>query len=440
MTHNKPPGASILQALIFFSLLPYPSVFSVGNTVGVTPGLILATTIVVLRLPAALSSKSFVGAFSFMAISSLAAVVASLSGGNSALSVRGLFAAALVVTPLLAASALRGAFTWRVIAPPLMIASVIHLLVAALQIRSFGSGDLPLMALFSNPSFADLGAVEQEYSLYVQRPFGLTPEPSAMASLLGPVSMILLLASEGSRGLSRRMRFMCRAVALALVALVVISGSVYSVFLLAALAAYTLRSVRSGTPLALVLAPFAGWLGWTAAGIDRLSVSDNASFEGRFQSLLDGASLLWDQPQSLLVGVGPGGSVAALVASGRQSPAIHSIVLTQAVELGLIALVLWGVLGVALITAKSRWKRWCFVVWLAGPLVTTGYSALAGLWVLLSLLVEDWAEKDPHEPSYASDSDTSFGRSGAHLAAGRAGRAGHSDRRVRRRGRDNNWS
>ena len=79
-------------------------------------------------------------------------------------------------------------------------AIVLHSLIGLYQLYSFSKNQFPLLFLYVNPSFGSL-QLPEGYALYNSRPFGLFPEPSAMAASLGPWTVLLagLLLDPGLR-------------------------------------------------------------------------------------------------------------------------------------------------------------------------------------------------------------------------------------------------
>ena len=80
-------------------------------------------------------------------------------------------------------------------------AIVLHSLIGLLQLYSFSKDQFPLLFLYVNPSFNSMQEWAEEYALYIKRPCGLFPEPSAMAASLGPWTVLLagLLLDPGLR-------------------------------------------------------------------------------------------------------------------------------------------------------------------------------------------------------------------------------------------------
>ncbi len=74
------------------------------------------------------------------------------------------------------------------------IATLVHLAVGLLQLYSFSNGEFPLVGFYVNQSFDSVQDNAFIIANYIQRPFGLFSEPSAMAASLAP--WILLWVAE----------------------------------------------------------------------------------------------------------------------------------------------------------------------------------------------------------------------------------------------------
>ena len=100
----------------------------------------------------------------------------------------------------------------------------VHALIGLYQVRSFAHDEFPLLFLYRNPSFKSMEEWSRVYAVYIKRPCGLFPEPSAMAASLGAWLVLLsgLLADPQRaaarafgwrRGTGPRPRGRCRLLA-----------------------------------------------------------------------------------------------------------------------------------------------------------------------------------------------------------------------------------
>jgi len=292
-------------------------------------------------------------------------------------------------------------------------AIVLHSLIGLLQLYSFSKDQFPLLFLYVNPSFNSMQEWAEEYALYVKRPCGLFPEPSAMAASLGPWTVLLagLLLNPGLR---RRLGWRrawpvippvaCGCLMLAL------SGSGSTFALMAALlvicAGEVWRMVHAPRPsqlvmVALVLLSVASVLGYAISqlGSEHLESRIDSSWGLRAASIRMGLTLNSD-PLNVAVGVGPGQSSPIIMSHWSGPPisktqkdvAIFSMAVSYYAETGLLgAAALLAVLAMAVgaITRSSAvlLGLCAFGSWLVGVVVTTSYCALSPVWLFLGVVL-----------------------------------------------------
>ena len=248
-------------------------------------------------------------------------------------------------------------------------AIVLHSLIGLLQLYSFSKDQFPLLFLYVNPSFHSMQEWAEEYALYIKRPCGLFPEPSAMAASLGPWTVLLagLLLDPGLR---RRLGWRRAWPVLPPVAcgclMLALSGSGSTFALMAALlvicAGEVWRMVHAPRPsqlvmVALVLLSVASVLGYAISQLssDHLTGRIDSSWGLRTASIRMGLTLNSD-PLNVAVGVGPGQSSPIIKShwSGPPIPktqvdvAIFSVAVRYYAETGLLgAAALLAVLAMA---------------------------------------------------------------------------------------------
>ena len=191
----RAPVAAFCGVMAFFCFLPYPAL-PVGNTSALQLGNV---AVLLLAIPAVLVSWKRRPFWVFPLL--LAPLCLST------------FKAAVVGTDQLDVS-LKGTVVWGVSmmailaaqlggprhALPMLLgvaaACLLHAAVGLLQLYQFQQGgDFPLVGLYVNPGFLSVQDNATIIARYVQRPFGLFPEPSAMSASLAPwVLMLLALA------------------------------------------------------------------------------------------------------------------------------------------------------------------------------------------------------------------------------------------------------
>ena len=260
-------------------------------------------------------------------------------------------------------------------------AIVLHSLIGLLQLYSFSKDQFPLLFLYVNPSFLSMQAWGEEgvqagtglalgYALYIKRPCGLFPEPSAMAASLGPWTVLLagLLLDPGLRrrlGWRRAWSVIppvaCGCLLLALSE----SGSTFALMaaLLVICAGEVWRMVHAPRPsqlvmVALVLLSVASVLGYAISqlGSGHLEGRIDCSWGLRAASIRMGLTLNLSDLLNVAVGVGPGQSGPIIMShwSGPQIPkyqgsvAIWSVAVCYYAETGLLgAAALLAVLAMA---------------------------------------------------------------------------------------------
>jgi hypothetical protein len=279
--------------------------------------------------------------------------------------------------------------------------------VGGWQFYAFGNGEFPMPGLYVNQSFLSVQENTETIAKYIQRPFGLFPEPSAMSSSLAPFVLLWIAMACGIIRLRqeprRWQRILFNIAAAGGVGLIILSRSGHcAVTLLAAgvLAAMWLMRARA-TPktfvtiliVCAVVLPLIGWAA-TAALSDRIGGDaeyGNSSWEERSTSLALGFELMTQRDAKTLVfGMGVGQSSPAIYAISHID-AVFSVLLPYVYETGLIGAAVLIVIGIYLM---RTWQRSGFdiafililVVWLVGVTVTTSYSQLLSLWVALGWL------------------------------------------------------
>lgn len=301
------------------------------------------------------------------------------------------------------------------------LAILVHAGVGLYQVYSFGQSAFPFLGIYRNPAFYPIENVAMDYALYIRRPFGLFPEPSAMVSSLGPW-LILLMGLLLHRDIRSRLPGLGRwLVALALaggVPLLLGARSGYAplwvacalpiliVYPIASAPPGRTRSLRGivmtmlGATLLLIAAIFAqGQLGSDAAG-------DNDSWQARQQSIVIGIAEPSRDLFHFLFGFGPGQSATYLQQSATidllpawYTPssiepvyAVWSVLGTLYMETGLLGLAV--MIAIAVVTARAiahssaRLLGVCvFGAWLAGVTMTTSYFPLSPIWLMLAVLL-----------------------------------------------------
>jgi hypothetical protein len=288
------------------------------------------------------------------------------------------------------------------------IAILIHVAVGGWQFYSFSTGgDLPLKSLYANPSFWSVQDSADVISQYVQRPFGLFPEPSAMSSSLAPWVLFWVAELCGIVKLkvepARWQRMLFTAAAAGGLGLIILSQSGHAAVTLAAAVlfvaiwfvrcratagSFLTAAAVLGIAMPVTLYFAAAELGTRVGGQSDLG---NSSWEDRTESLEIGYSLLVDRDlKTIVFGVGSGLTGPELQRIARLE-AVWSVLLTYVYETGLIGLAAASWIAIYLLRLwNSSGRNPAFaailVVWTVGVTVTTSYGELLPIWLALGWL------------------------------------------------------
>jgi hypothetical protein len=404
----------LLQLLVFLGFFPYPAVTQIGNTTGIQISDLLVWIILVLTLPTVLQSTSS-RAYAFLVMPifiSLGALTFFSGTGDPGLGIRVTITTALSLLMLPAAGSLMQHARAECLVPPVSMAICIHAIVGVWQNQAFASGTFPLSWIFKNASFANLQTIDTSYALYVARPFGLFPEPSAMAAALGPWVLFLLWY-----GLKPTVKWRVRALvgAASGTLLILLSQSIYAIFLLPCLFLILVLHRRTSIRRLSVLE----LLAWALSGLGailfpiisagRLNATNDSTL-GRWSSLIEGIRLPFSNLLSVFFGVGPGQSANALAAQHSSQAAIYSVVVSAFAEGGLIALIGMICVWIMCLERQPAGFKYIFLfAWVAGIAFSTSYISLGPVWLFLAMIL-DLEFKSESSPR---NTDFGIGRSGA---------------------------
>lgn len=307
----------------------------------------------------------------------------------------------------------------------------LHGAVGIWQWFAFPKGEFPLGWIFINPSFSpfDAEAVET-YVEYIKRPFGITPEPSSMMTMV--MAWVLLLLSAGIDGSTRNGVPFFRLTRLRLLGLagmlftMVISESGGVAFFGAGLAALVLINVgrhhhrRPGFAIATV-AGFVVAAVFTFLHLQTRVASETGqqgSWDERGISIKIGFRLIRDADVwQMLFGYG-GGEVSRIADRLQSTSAVHSWFLSEIVGYGLLGVI--GLIGLAILIGRAVSRSgdpltWAVIlgVWMIGPSFLTSYNLLPSSWAFLAI---------PLSLSHLGVADQLFRRPGKAMAGGGAAR------------------
>jgi hypothetical protein len=293
------------------------------------------------------------------------------------------------------------------------LAILVHAALGAYQVYAFERVEFPFIDLMNtNPGLGLVAQGAATYAEYVKRPFGLFPEPSAMAACVGPWLVLIARAVFSRSSGGSRSRTLVLALALASgLWLVVASKSGMSASIVAgtALAAFSAalswrrRSVATRAAALVMGGAIAlGSVIWlTKNASARFDLPENESWQARLESLEVGVRSLAasiDSGEYFLGALGPGQAYLAVNSSDRRYQAGHdvtavwSVGLNYALENGL-----FGILCMLWVAACAVWSIWASddrfagavfaALWLNGIFFATSYVGQPALWTGLATLL-----------------------------------------------------
>ena len=403
---RNPTAAFFVVLLGFICFMPYPSL-TVGNRSAIQFGNILSFLMCVPLLAVSWRKKSYHLFPILLAPVVISLIKVALTGnGDLSLSLKSIPCRAMTWFTLLATQYYAPLYAMELLTG-IAVATVLHVAVGLWQMYSFTNGDFPFPELYVNASFLSVQDMTKTIANYIQRPFGIFPEPSAMSSSLAPFIVFWIAQLCGLVRLKRDpatwQRVLFAGAAAGGLLLIIISRSGHTFVTLAAvvvLAALWLLNCRANLRTYLIILAFGCvvlpavlWFG-AEAMTDRLggkSDVGNSSWEERSSSLRVGYLMMVnDGPATLLFGIGPALTAPALFGALRLD-AVWSVLLNYIYETGLVGLVavLWVGAYVVKVWEKSRFNIVFAAitgVWFIGILLTTSYEQLLPLWVALGWL------------------------------------------------------
>lgn len=390
-TRTKPwSGKWAAQVLVFISFFPYPALLTPGRSVGLQLGQLLCAAIVIALFARVVRTRSW---RAFLALTTpvlIATALLQMLNRNIApdLAVKGALTIPFILLCLPAFGVLLQGRRSDWLVTPVSLAVLGHFIVGLLQLRGFSNGTFVFIDYFRNPSFSDLAPIAQELTDYVRRPFGLFPEPSAMAAAIGPWIAWLLY-----QGLSRRSSRALPVVAsICGFALTLLSGSVYAAFLVAGVATLILlqpglQVLWKGAIALAGVAVLASSLS-TATWFDR-TVDKNVSRDYRLGSIQAALQVPLDDPLFLLLGRGVGQLGAVFEQIGAPYVATYSLIALGFATGGMLFLAA-ALLVVVMVSRRLRnWPmRTVAAMLLVSLAVTTSYLELLPMWLMLAMLLD----------------------------------------------------
>jgi hypothetical protein len=422
-------GAALAMIFGFVCFMPYPAI-PIGRQSALQIGNLLAPLLLIPALALPWRHRPIYLFPLILAPLVLSAVKAGLMGSSDldlcvkAVGVWAIACLTLVVTQLYAPR--YGLWLLTGIAA----ATLVHAAVGVCQIYSFSQAEFPFVGLYVNQSFLSVADNADTIARYVQRPFGIFPEPSAMACSLAPWICFWVAELCGVVRLrdqpARWQRILFAAAAAGGLGLIILSSSGHTMITLAALVLIVIpwfrrlkatpRTFAIVLPMLCIVVPLVLWAASTMMS-DRIAGESQASgsWDDRSTSLIVGFSLYahGDLP-TILFGLGVGLSPTA-VWNAAGLDAVWSVLLCYFYETGLIGAVVICLIGAYLLRAwRASRLNLAFaaitVVWLVGITLTTSYPHLLPIWVALGWLTVWPAICAPGDPPPARKRTIALGQ------------------------------
>jgi hypothetical protein len=400
--------ALLLVAFGFFAFLPYPAL-SIGGSSAIQMGnvLTLLTCFPLLMVFTGQQRHQAIWTLPVLLAPLLLSILGASLGGDDLMLSFKTIAVWLISALAMTATQLHAPRYALELLTGIALATLLHVALGVYQLYCFSSNVFPFPDLYVNPSFLSVQDNANIIARYIQRPFGLFPEPSAMTASLAPWVLLWIAESFGLLRFRREpppwQRWIFSLAAAGGLALIILSQSGHAAVTLASLALFsavgfkrcraTLRTYITLLIAICVIAPCIFYFGAQSLGerIGGKSPLGNSSWEERSDSLAIGLKLvLQGNFTTIVFGLGAGLSAPAIWSSSRID-AVFSVLLTYIYETGLVGVAAVGVVASHLgrIAITTTWKVAFLCIlftWLVGVTLTTSYAQLLPLWIALGWL------------------------------------------------------
>lgn len=393
--------------LAFTSLIPYPG-YPIGENTGLEAYDVISFALLPALLLMGVPKRQFAAVFLLLVPAAISASAATMNGHIQSMhtGIAVLIGSTLSFAPLLTAGIVARHECLPAILKGVCLATVIHVAAGAWQVYAFAHGFFPFLAILKNPGYTPLAPLADTWVQYIRRPFGLFPEPSAMAAALVPWLVVLtglvLYPDISPIKPGRVLKALMLAALSGGVWLVIWSRSGFIVPMIVILAAVaTPRAIKAISEFYIVrrlafvaISVAAIWMVIVFAQSqfgNRLETSTAADpWAARRSSLEIGVRLPNTDLQTLMLGVGPGQSTVILQ-SDEGLDTIWSVTIRQYADTGMVGL--FGMLGLAgmvtfaILRSSARLLGLAAAVsWLFGVTVVTSYGLNAVWFFLVTLL------------------------------------------------------
>ena len=386
----------------FWCMNPYPSI-NFGNNTAITIGNILTWLSIFVVFNRSCRNKPYFLFIVLMVPLWIATMSSALIGvGDPSLCVKVDTMRTMAYATMIAAQFLIPNYFLEILTG-IAIACILHFMVGMYQLYAFASHVFPLEWLYNNKSFLSVQDMTKTIAKYIQRPFGIFPEPSAMSSSLAPWVIVWIGEMCGvirfvrAPSLLQRALFACGAMGSLM--LIIMSRSGHTAVTLVPVIIFALvwlkncRATPKNVAIIVVGLIISGFV--ISMGIDVMSERlggkgnvGNSSWDDRFNSLIAGFKMVVHHGfQTMVFGVGPGNTSPILYELSNYE-AVWSVILTYIYETGIVGLIacVWVGAYVVQVWIKTRFNivlASLVFVWFIGILLTTSYDQLQPIWIAL---------------------------------------------------------
>lgn len=406
---------NIVVFLFFFIIfIPYPAI-PIGSSTGLQGGQLISLLSIPVLILYGIPRRHL---YTFIIIISpiiISLVYNQLAGKSSDIMIKSLISSILVLWIIVPAGKVINRHYYIIVLNSVSIALILHFVIGACQIYAYSKNTFFLPNLYqSNPSFPIYENVIELLVLYIRRPFGLFPEPSAMSASIGPWVVLLagyLFYPNNFSAISKIQKLFYGFAMISAIFLIMSSGSGYIIILFFCLTLLFipilvkfLYNVDLKTVLILICILMLCLLIWFEFGSQYLRRynTENVSWQARANSLFIGLTMLSENANTFFFGVGPGQAhlflikepyfISKLFDVEHEIIAIWSIIMNYIIENGILGL--FGFCLVFILIIRSIWSNqlyWVgfisFIAWLFSVIFTSSYWSLLPIWLFLAVLI-----------------------------------------------------
>lgn len=417
MDNTGPSGltidSKIISSFAFLwgcaSFLPYPAL-SIGKSTGLQIGNIIVIGCLLFLFPR-IPKRHLTLWFTFQIVSAASLLAALMRPDvyDVALSLKSFLVMAFFSASLLSTAIFLSRHLQAIILG-IAVSVIFHSILGFYQVYAFQQGYIPFEFIYNNPSFLSIhDGYGEEIVKYIKRPFGLFPEPSAMAACIGPWLVLFFAYALGLAKVSNPSRiFKPLLLISAVLGLIFIMASLTGMSLLIVISCLGVISIwikqhvlPKSTPFWGFVVVASGLVFGYAVGLmtyllmlDRVTnnVARGASWQDRYHSIMNSfGDVLSGNIIVLFSGIGIGQG-AVYMQSTYGLNAVFSVILNNVVETGLLGFSVW--IFILVQATKSVVSSGLVAVgmiflacWFVGAALVTSYATLFPIWLSLAVLI-----------------------------------------------------